>query len=156
MSPRAVPPRVDLWFDDFKVGERFESRGCTLTESDIIDFAFRYDPQPFHIDREAAARSHFGGVIASGIHTLAVSWRLILQTGFLGEANLGGPGMDELRWVKPVHAGDTLRVAAEVVEARASRSKPDRGAVRLALTTRNQRQETVMTAALSVVVKRRP
>jgi acyl dehydratase len=143
------------FFDDFRVGERVPTRGYTLTEADIIDFAFRYDPQPFHIDRESAKKSHFGGVIASGVHTLAVTWRLMLGSGLIGEANLGGPGMDDLRWLKPVYAGDTLRAMIEVAELRPSASKPDRGVVKIAFTTSNQHDEKVMTGSVTIIVKRR-
>jgi acyl dehydratase len=145
----------DLYFDDFTIGRRFESHGLTLTEADIIDIALKFDPQPFHIDAEAAKASHFGGLIASGFHTMAVTWRMLYQTGFLVSANLGGPGIDELRWVKPVYAGDTLRAVATVREAIASKSKPDRGILKLDVATLNQRDETVMTAIFLIMVKRR-
>jgi acyl dehydratase len=145
----------DLYFDDVTIGRRFESQGLTLTEADIIDIALRFDPQPFHIDVEAAKASHFGGIIASGFHTMAVTWRMLYQTGFLVSANLGGPGIDELRWVKPVYAGDTLRATATVREATASKSKPDRGILKLDVATLNQRNETVMTAIFLIMVKRR-
>ena len=150
-----MSPDANRFFDDFRVGERVRTRGYTLTEADIIDFAFRYDPQPFHIDREWAKTSHFGGVIASGVHTLAITWRLMLGTGLIGEANLGGPGMDDLRWLKPVYAGDTLGAIIEVVEARTSASKPDRGVVKIAFTTSNQHGEPVMTGSVTIIVKRR-
>jgi len=109
-----------------------------MTESAIIDFAQRFDSQSFHMDREAAKDSLYGGLIASGIHTVAVTWRLLLMTGALAE-NLGSPGFDELRWLLPVHPGDTLRVAAEVLEVRPSAAKVDRGTVRLRCATLNQR-----------------
>ena len=147
--------RTDLYLDDLALGDRFESRGLTLTEAAIVDFALVYDPQPFHIDAEAASATHFGGLIASGFQTLAVSFRLLYQTEFIVSASLGGPGLDELRWVRPVRPGDTLRVVGEVVELRPSTSKPDRGLLRLGVTTFNQRREAVMTAIFMVIAKRR-
>jgi acyl dehydratase len=144
----------DYYLDDFKPGDRFESpHGYTFTDADIIQFAHRYDPQVFHLDAEAAKTSIFGGLIASGFQTLAATFRLIHSIGFLGN-NLGGPGMDELRWLKPVRPGDTLRAVAEVIEVTPSRSKPDRGALKYKVSSVNQQGETVMTALITSLVKR--
>lgn len=148
--------RANLFLDDFVIGERFESKGMTLTEADIIGFARSWDPQPFHIDAEAARASHFGGIIASGFQTLAATFRMLYQTGFLVDANLGGPGMDEIRWLRPVKAGDTIRGVAEVKEVTPSRSKPDRGVLKLAARSVNQHGETVMTVTFIIMVARRP
>ena len=147
--------RANLFLDDFKVGDVFDSKGMTLTEADIIGFARVWDPQPFHIDAESARAGHFGGIIASGFQTLAATFRMLYQTGFLVDANLGGPGMDEIRWLKPVNAGDTIRGRASVKEVTPSRSKPDRGILKLACETLNQRDEIVMTATLIIMVARR-
>jgi len=147
--------QTDLHFEDFTPGLKIEGRSATLTEADIIDFALRYDPQPFHVDRETAARTNFGGLIASGFQTLAMSWRLLYQTGFLHHGNLGGPGMDEVRWPHALAAGDTLTTSAVVSEVRASTSKPDRGVVKFAVTGVNQRGETVLTATMMIMAKRR-
>ena len=155
MTPAADAPRRNLFLDELSVGDRFDSKGMTLTEADIVGFAREWDPQPFHIDAEAAGRSHFGGLIASGFQTLALAFRMFYQTGVIVDANLGGPGMDELRWLMPVRPGDTLRVAAEVKEIVPSRSKPDRGLLRLGLAASNQRGETVMTATLMIMMRRR-
>ena len=144
-----------FYFEDFKPGDRFESPGMTMTEGAIIDFALHYDPQPFHMDREAAEGSIYGGLIASGIHTIAVTFRLLLQTGILA-GNLGSPGFDELRWLRPVLPGDTLRAAAEVIEVRPSASRSDRGAVRFRCTTLNQKNEPVQTVFCNQLLKRRP
>ncbi|HEX6978019.1 MAG TPA: MaoC family dehydratase [Alphaproteobacteria bacterium] len=150
-------PRHDLYLDDFQVGDRFESpAGYTFTDADIIGFAARYDPQPFHVDAEAAKGSLYGSLIASGFHTLAVAFRLFYQTGALTSANMGGPGLDELRWLKPVRVGDTIRVTAEILEVKPSTSKPDRGILRYRLTCTNQNGETVMTVVITSLVKRRP
>ena len=148
--------RTNLFLDDLAPGDRFESRGMTLTEADIIAFARAWDPQPFHIDAEAARTSPFGGLIASGFQTLAAAFRVLYQTGFLVDASLGGPGIDELRWTAPVRPGDTLSTIATVKEVTPSRSKPDRGVLRLGVEARNQRGETVMTCTFIILVKRRP
>jgi acyl dehydratase len=143
------------YFEDFSPGDRIESLGMTMTEGAIIDFATRYDPQPFHTDRVAAEKSIYGGLIASGIHTIAVSFSLLLQTGALA-SNLGSPGFDELRWLRPVRPGDTLRAVGEVVEVRPSASRPDRGTVRFRCTTLNQKDEPVQTVYCNQLLKRRP
>lgn len=146
----------DLYLDDFRVGDRFDSpAGYTFTDADIIDFALRYDPQQFHVDAEAANRSHFGGLIASGFHSLAIAFRLFYSTGALASANMGGPGADELRWLKPVRAGDTLRATAEILEARPSTSKPDRGVLRYRIAATNQNGDTVLTVIITSMVKRK-
>lgn len=134
---------TELYYEDFTVGRTFITAGATLTEADIIAFAWSYDPQPFHIDTEAAAKSGFGGVIASGFQTLGTSFRLFLQTGVLKSCSLGGSGIDELRWPLPVRPGDTLRVTVQVIEQRPSRTRPDRGYVRMLYRTHNQRGEVV-------------
>jgi acyl dehydratase len=155
MNPAQDAPRRNLFLDELAVGDRFESKGMTLTEADIVGFAREWDPQPFHIDAEAATKSHFGGLIASGFQTLALAFRMFYQTGVIVDANLGGPGIDELRWLMPVRPGDTLRVMAEVKEIVPSRSKPDRGLLRIGFSVANQRAETVMTATLMVMMRRR-
>ena len=144
------------WYEDFEVGQRFVSQGVTLTEASIIDFASRYDPQRFHIDKEAAERTHFGGLIASGFQTLALSFRMFFQLGVIRDSGIGAPGIEELHWTAPVRPGDTLRTEVEVIELRPSRSKTDRGIVRLRYSARNQRGETVMTLVVPQIVSRRP
>ncbi len=144
-----------LYFEDFTVGRVFRSPGCTLTESEIVSFALTYDPQPFHIDREAAKDTPYGGLIASGFQTLALGFRLFYQTGAIAACSLGGAGVDELRWTAPVRPGDTLKVEVEVIEQRPSRSRPDRGWVNMAYRVSNQRGETVATwTALHLLAKR--
>jgi len=144
------------WFEDFEVGQRFVSQGVTLTEASIIDFATRYDPQRFHIDREAAAQTHFGGIIASGFQTLGLSFRMFFELGVLRDSGIGAPGIEELRWTAPVRPGDTLHTEVEVIEVRPSRSKSDRGTVRLHYAALNHRGETVMTLIVPQIVSRRP
>ncbi|HPX80412.1 MAG TPA: MaoC family dehydratase [Syntrophales bacterium] len=143
-----------LSWEDFRPGDRIESPGITVTEGAIIDFAQRFDSQPFHMDLEAAKESLYGGIIASGIHTVALTWRLLLMTGVL-TANLGSPGFDELRWLRPVRPGDTLRVVAEVIDVHPSTHRPDRGTVRLRLTTMNQHGEAVQTVLCNQLIARR-
>ena len=150
----AKPRKGDRYFDDFQVGERFRSPGVTLTESDIIGFALAYDPQPFHIDAEAAAKSSFGGLIASGLHTLSLGWRMFLDEGVLRACSMGSPGIEELKWTAPVRPGDTLYTEAEVLEMRPSSSKPDRGSLRMGYRVVNQRQETVLTMTIIQILKR--
>ena len=145
-----------MYLEDFKAGDEFVSPGITLTEAQIIEFALTFDPQPFHVDVTAAAAGPFGGLIASGFHTAALSFRLFWQTGVLGDASLGSPGFDALRWLRPVRPGDTLHVVARVVETKRSTSKPDRGAVTMAYTTLNQHGEPVMTLTAIQLVKARP
>jgi acyl dehydratase len=146
----------DLYFEDFTVGREFHTDGATVTESQILDFALAFDPQPFHMDLEAAKRSMFGGLIASGFHSMALSFRLFAQTRARAACSLGSPGVDELRWLKPVRPGDTLRATVQVVEQRPSGSKPDRGIIRLHWTALNQRSEPVLTMTSMQLVKRRP
>lgn len=135
----------DLWFDDFVVGQSFRTAGCTLSEAQILEFGWAHDPQPFHIDVEAAREGPFGGLIASGFQTLLVAFRLVYQERIINAASMGSPGLDELRWLRPVRPGDTLRVAGEVREVAPSRSKPDRGIVTIAYAVTDQAGATVMT-----------
>jgi acyl dehydratase len=148
-------PADDLYFEDFTTGRQFRTEGVTVTEGQIIDFALAFDPQPFHLNAEAARSSIYGGLIASGFQTMALTFRLFVQTRALAACSLGSPGVDELRWLRPVRPGDTLRAAVQVVEQRPSASKPDRGIVRLAWTTLNQRDEPVLTMTSMQLVRRR-
>jgi acyl dehydratase len=135
----------ELYFDDFEPGQAFQSKGVTLSESQILDFALLYDPQPFHLDKEAAAEGPFGGLIASGFQTLALAFRIFYQAGVINACSLGSPGLDELRWLRPVRPGDTLSVKGTVREKRPSKSKPDRGTLLMGYAVKNQKGETVMT-----------
>jgi acyl dehydratase len=146
---------TDRYFDDFAVGERFATRGVTLSESGIIDFAMTYDPQPFHIDVEAARQSNYGGLIASGFQTLALGFRMVLETGIFRACSMGSPGFDELRWLRPVRPGDTLHTEIEVMEKKPSSSKPDRGMARIAYRIKNQKDEEVLTFLSMHLLKRK-
>ena len=134
-----------LYFDDFEPGQQFHSKGATITESQILDFALLYDPQPFHLDKRAAEEGPFNGLIASGFQTLALAFRIFYQANVINACSMGSPGFDELRWVRPVRPGDTLRVAATVKEMRPSKSKPDRGTLLMDYEVMNQLDEAVMT-----------
>ncbi len=149
---------MPLYFDDMQVGDRrVVDAGYTFTREEIIEFGRRFDPQPFHIDEEAAKRSPYGGLIASGWHTVSACMRRVV-TSLLGEesGSLGSPGADEIRWLKPVRPGDSLSVLTEVIEKRPSRSKPDRGLVKLRWTARNQHGEDVMTMIGLGIFRQRP
>lgn len=143
------------YLDDLTPGQRFTSPGLTLTEAEIIDFAWRYDPQPFHLDANAAAGSPYGGLIASGFQSLAICFRLFIQSGVLAESSMGSPGIDELRWLAPVRPGDTLHSEIEVLEVRPSNSKPDRGIARLKYQAVNQRGEAVLGFIVNHLLRRR-
>jgi acyl dehydratase len=147
---------IGRYFEEFTVGSEITSQGQTLTLESIIAFATLYDPQSFHIDVEAAKSSPFGGLIASGFQTLAVGFRMFLDTGALAGTSLGSPAMDDLRWLQPVRPGDTIYANARVIGARPSASKPDRGIVRAAFRVLNQRDEEVLTFSTTVFVRRRP
>lgn len=143
------------YFEDFSVGESFRTAGVTLTEAGIIDYAMRYDPQPIHTDRIAAADSIYGGIIASGWHTVCATFRALIDAGFLRGGGMGSPGLTELRWIKPVRAGEGLEVTLTVVSSRPSRTRDDRGYVELDFAAINPAGETVMTYRVVEVVRRR-
>ncbi len=147
---------TDRYFEDFKKGERFISGGMTLTEAGIIEFARQWGPQPFHIDAEFARKWQYGGLIASGLHTMCVTLKLWLELGVLKACSLGSPGLGETQFPRPVRPGDTLRVVTDIVELRASQSKPDRGICRLRQVTINQRGEHVLEQETTVFLQRRP
>jgi acyl dehydratase len=145
-----------LYFEDFKAGDRFESARLTVSEALIVEFGRFYDAQVFHTDPEAAKTTVYGGLIASGLQTIALTFKLFLETGTIAASSLGSPGLDEIRWRAPVRPGDTLHVVAEVLETRASSSKADRGIVCVLYTTRNQQGDAVMTLIGNQLLRRRP
>jgi acyl dehydratase len=144
------------WFEDYVPGSVHELGTVSVTESEIIDFARRFDGQPMHTDPDLAARSPFGGVIASGWHTAALMMRLYAVQYLSYPSSIASPGMEELRWPAPVRGGDTLSVRVTVREARASTSKPDRGVVKSLVEVFNQHGETVMTMLATNMILRRP
>jgi acyl dehydratase len=143
------------FFEDFKVGDRFVTPGASMTEAQIVDFALMFDPQPFHVDRAAAKQSLYGELIASGFHTLALSFRLIMSSGVLNNSNLGGAALDEVRFPQPVKPGDTLTVTATFEELRASASRLDRGIAKIRYVARNERGEEVMSMLITHLLRRR-
>ncbi|MEO1494085.1 MAG: MaoC family dehydratase [Pseudomonadota bacterium] len=145
-----------MWFEDFAPGQRWETATRTVTEAEIIDFASQWDKQSFHLDPEAARDSIFGGLIASGFHTLVITFDLVLSMGVWNESSQGSPGMEDVRWLRPVRPGDTLKVMFEVVSVRPSSSRPDRGYVVWDHTCLNQADEPVLTFRSTGISLRRP
>ena len=145
-----------LYLEDLSVGQRFASASLELDADSIREFAARYDPQPFHLDDEAARSTLFGGLAASGWHTASLTMRLLVDSDFKLVGGLVGAGIDELRWPRPTRPGDRLSVEIEVLEVTPSRSKPDRGMVRVQITTSNQARETVQSCIARIVIGRRP
>jgi acyl dehydratase len=150
-----VPARP-CYLEDLAVGERYAGGTATVDVAAIKAFAAAFDPQPFHLDEDAAKASIFGRLVASGWHTMAVTMRLLVEGELRSLWGLVGLGADELRWPRPVVPGDVLSVEWEVLEVRPSSSKPDRGTARLQITTRNQRSETVLTLVTTILLPRRP
>ena len=138
-------PAEDRYFEDYVPGSVHEFGSIAVEEAEMINFARRFDPQPFHIDPEAAKQSLFGGLIASGWHTASLAMRLLVDHYISHVASLGSPGVDELRWLKPVRPGDTLSVRITLLVAQRSRSKPDQGFIRGSTEVLNQHGEVVMT-----------
>lgn len=133
------------YFEDFAPGNSWDIEGPVLTKQEIVDFASKFDPQSFHVDEEAARRSPYGGLIASGWHTVSICMRLCCERYLLQTASLGSPGVEHLRWLAPVRPGDRLMLRLSVIEAKISRSKPDRGSVLHRWEVFNQKDELVMT-----------
>ncbi|MBH1944330.1 MaoC family dehydratase [Erythrobacter sp. YJ-T3-07] len=133
------------YYEDLEVGTKASFGHYEVTREEVLEFASKYDPQPFHLDDEAAAQTYFGRVSASGWHTCAMTMRMMVEQ-FTSQqvASLGSPGIDELRWIKPVYPGDTLRVESELIEKRRSKSKPHMGFTKTRQTTFNQHGEAVM------------
>ncbi len=147
-----IEPR-DRYFDDWTEGEVFETEPHLMTEERIRSFAEEFDPQPFHVDTEAAKASIYGGIIASGWHTGSVLMRQM--TTFLGPSSMGSPGIDKLRWIAPVRPSDQLRLRLTVLETRASSSRPDRGIVRFFQEVLNQNDDVVMSVEATIFLRRR-
>ena len=146
-----------VWFDDHEVGHVFEFGHATMTKEEIIEFAQKYDPQPFHVDEEAATSGMYGGIIASGWHTVSVCMRMIVENMMGAESgSLGSPGLSEVSWPKPVRPDDTLRIRAEILEKIPSKSKPDRGFWRVRFAAINQHDEEVAIMVPMQYFMRRP
>jgi acyl dehydratase len=154
MTDDATGRRQTLFLEDFAPGRRFVTATVEVTAAEIKAFASRFDPQPFHLDEEAAKRSLFGALAASGWHTAAMSMRLLVDSPLHPSDGLIGLG-GELSWPRPTYAGDVLRVETEVLDAKRSRSNPRRGVVTLRQETKNQRDEPVQIAVVKILVPAR-
>jgi acyl dehydratase len=145
------------YLEDLVIGMTRRFGRYEVTREEVLDFARRYDPQEFHLSEEAAAKTHFGRLAASGWHSCAMTMAMIVEDIKAHEqAGLGSPGVDELRWLKPVFPGDTLTCETEVLEVTPSRSKPDIGSFRSRVTTYNQHDEPVLRFTSIVLIRRRP
>ncbi len=150
----SLPTDIDeRHFEDYVPGAVLVCGPIDVDEAAIVDFGRRFDPQPFHVDPQGAARSPLGGVIASGWHTASLMMRLLVDHFLPRKAGLASPGVDELRWLAPVRPGDSLSLRVTITEARRSRSKPDRGLVRTCNEVMNQRGEPVMTVKTMVLMR---
>jgi acyl dehydratase len=144
------------YFDDFRIGQEFETGRLDVSEADIIRFADEFDPQYFHNDPARAAASPFGGLIASGFHTISASMKLFFETKMIEESNLSSPGIDEIRWRAPLRPGDTIRQRITVEQMKPSTSKPDRGVLWFRHLTLNQRDEVILEMLVMHMIRRRP
>jgi acyl dehydratase len=157
LSEDFAAPVDDRYFEDYVSGAVYQYGYITVSEAEMLDFARKFDPQPIHVDPEFAAAGPFGGLIASGWHTAGIMMRLLADHYLSRVASLASPGLDELRWPAPVRPGDSLRLRATVVEARRSRSKPDRGLVRTQSELINQNDEVVLrVTAMNIIRAREP
>lgn len=145
------------YWEDIEVGAKSSFGRYEVTREEVIEFASKYDPQPFHLSDEAAAETYFGRLSASGWHTCAMLMRMLVDR-MAGEeqAGLGSPGVDELRWLKPVYPGDVLRAETEILEKTPSRSRPDMGSYKGRTTVYNQHDEPVMRLTSIGLIRRRP
>ena len=152
----AIPKPIKYYWEDFPVGKVSEFGGMTITAEDIVRFASEFDPQPFHLDEEAGRKSLFGGLCASGWHTCALAMRMMCDAYLLESSSLGSPGLENIRWIKPVRPGDTLRLRMVILEARPMESKPDVGLLRNRWELINQNNEEVMQMEGYGMFRRRP
>ncbi|MEY5007315.1 MAG: hypothetical protein RL764_631 [Pseudomonadota bacterium] len=145
------------YLEDINVGDKSSYGNYKVTREEVLEFASKYDPQPFHLDDEAAAKTHFGRISASGWHTAAMTMAMLVENlKKHRQAGLGSPGLDELRWLKPVYPGDTLRVESEITEVRPSRSRPEMGSIHSTITVFNQDDVPVMRMKSIGLVATRP
>lgn len=145
------------YFEDIEPGQKASFGRYDVTREEVVAFAAKFDPQPFHLDDAAAARTHFGRLSASGWHTAAMTMAMVVENlKATAQAGLGSPGIDELRWLRPVYPGDTLRCETEVLDKRGSRSRPEMGSYRSRMTVLNQHDEPVMTFVSIGLVETRP
>ena len=149
-------PINDRYFEDYIKGDIHRLGSIVVERDEVIAFAQRFDPQSFHVNAQAARLTPFGGIIASGWHTAALTMRLFVEHYLTHVASLASPGIDELRWLKPVRPGDTLSPRVTVLQAVGSRSKPDRGAITSLIEVSNQAGDVVMTFKCVNIIRRRP
>ena len=149
-----IPPEK-RFLEDYTEGSVYEFGSIKVQEEEIIEFARKYDPQPFHVNPEAARATKFGGIVASGWHTAGMAMRLLVENYLPRGSALGSPGLDQLRWHRPVRPGDTLSVRVTIMEARPSKSKPDRGLLRTFVEVMNQQHEVVTSWRGMMVLLRR-
>ncbi|MFK7963547.1 MAG: MaoC family dehydratase [Burkholderiaceae bacterium] len=149
-------PLKERYFQDYQAGEQFEFGDYLVTEEEILTFARQYDPQSFHLDHQAAANSHFGGLVASGWMTCSVMMRMLVDHYISPLASMGSPGLDGIKWLVPVRPGDRLRTQVKIISTRRSKSKPDRGFVVAEQCVLNQHNETVLTVSGSGMYRVRP
>ncbi len=154
VSLQNIPPEK-RFLEDYTEGSVYEFGSTKVREEEIIEFARKYDPQPFHVDPDTARATNFGGVVASGWHTAAMAMRLLVENYLPRGSALGSPGVDQLRWLRPVRPGDNLSVRVTIIEARPSKSKPDRGLLRSFVEVMNQRREVVTSWRGMLVLLRR-
>ena len=147
---------IERYLDDFTVGQTFGSGRIVVEKEDIKAFAARFDPQPFHLDEDAAHDTIFGGFAASGWHTAAMTMRLLVDSEIKPAGGIVGAGFDEFRWSRPVRPGDELRLESEVLDVRPSQSRPHQGLIKMRTTTLNQVDEPVQVMIANLVVLRRP
>ena len=146
-----------IYFEDLEIGQERHFGSYEVTREEVLEFARKYDPQPFHLSDEAAAKTFFGRLSASGWHTCAMTMSMVVANlEAHSQAGLGSPGIDELRWLKPVYPGDTLRCETEVIEKRASQSRPEMGSFRSRMTVLNQDDVPVMTFTSIGLIRTRP
>jgi acyl dehydratase len=143
------------YLEDFAVGQKYKTASLTVTPGDIKAFASQFDPQVFHLDEEAAKKTFFGGLAASGWHTAALTMRLLVQGELKPAGGIIGAGFEEFRWPKPVRPGDVLRVESEILDVRESKSRPTQGIIKVRTTTLHQDGEPVQVFVGSLVVPRR-
>ena len=147
---------TNRYLEDFSVGQTFHSHRLRIEKERIKSFAAEFDPQPFHLDEEAATHTMFAGLAASGWHTAAITMRLLVESDLKPVGGVVGLGFDEFRWTTPVRPGDELRIESEVLEVRPSRSRPSQGLIKLRTTTLNQKDEAVLIIVGSLIVPSRP
>ena len=145
-----------IFYEDLEIGMTRSFGGYEVTREEVIDFASKYDPQPFHLSDEAAAQTHFGKISASGWHTCSMTMRMMVEN-MMNEksAGLGSPGVDQLRWIKPVYPGDTLRCETEIIEKRRSASRPEMGIFKSRIRTFNQKDEMVLEMVSNALMRTR-